>query len=93
MLFIIFSVILAYLAGAIPTAFIFGKVIKGIDIRQHGSGNVGATNAMRVIGRGPGMMVFLIDFLKGFAAVTFFPQIVNHFFRGNSIRARSFICC
>ena len=80
MLFVIFSVILAYLMGSLPTAFIFGKILKGIDIRQHGSGNVGATNVMRVIGRGPGIAVFVIDSSKGFFAVTLLPVLVNRCF-------------
>ena len=60
------SFIAAYFIGAIPTAYLFGKHLKKIDIRKHGSGNVGATNALRVLGKGPGMAVFTIDFLKGF---------------------------
>jgi glycerol-3-phosphate acyltransferase PlsY len=59
------SILVSYLIGAIPTAYIFGRVIKGIDIRQHGSGNVGATNAFRILGKGPGTVVLLIDILKG----------------------------
>jgi glycerol-3-phosphate acyltransferase PlsY len=69
--------------GSIPTAFIFGKLIKGVDIRQHGSGNVGATNAMRILGRGPGLAVFAIDCFKGFAAVTFLPDYINKIFPGD----------
>ena len=60
------SFILAYFIGAIPTAYLFGKYLKKIDIRKHGSGNVGATNALRVLGKSPGIAVFAIDFLKGF---------------------------
>lgn len=59
----------AYFIGAIPTAYIFGRLLKGIDIRQHGSGNVGATNAFRVLGRGPGVLVLLIDVAKGIIPV------------------------
>ena len=59
------TIVLSYLVGAIPTAYIFGKVMKGIDIRQHGSGNVGATNAFRVLGKGPGTAVLIIDIIKG----------------------------
>ena len=62
---IVFAVIASYLIGAIPTAYIFGRVLKKIDIRQHGSGNVGATNAFRILGKGPGAAVLLIDVLKG----------------------------
>ena len=73
MIFIAIAVLVAYLIGSMPTAYIFGKVLRGIDIRKHGSGNVGATNVARVVGKVPGVMVFVIDFLKGFIAVTALP--------------------
>jgi len=60
------SFIAAYILGAIPTAYLFGRYLKKIDIRKYGSGNIGATNALRVLGKGPGLWVFVIDFLKGF---------------------------
>lgn len=60
----------SYFLGAVPTAYIFGKLYKGIDIRQHGSGNVGATNVFRVLGKGPGIIVLVLDVLKGTLAVT-----------------------
>jgi acyl phosphate:glycerol-3-phosphate acyltransferase len=59
---------LSYLLGSIPTGFWVGR-LRGIDIRTLGSGNVGATNVMRVLGWGPGIFVFLIDVLKGVVAV------------------------
>jgi acyl phosphate:glycerol-3-phosphate acyltransferase len=55
-----------YLIGSFPTAYIFGRLLKGIDIRQYGSGNVGATNAMRVLGKGVGITVLALDIVKGF---------------------------
>ena len=58
----------AYLIGAIPFGLLAGRM-KGIDIRQHGSGNIGATNAGRVLGRSIALAVFVLDFLKGFAPV------------------------
>ena len=58
--------VLAFLSGTIPTAYLIGKAAKNIDIRNVGSGNVGATNAFRVLGKGWGITVFLLDFLKGF---------------------------
>lgn len=61
-------VVASYLLGSIPFALIIGR-LHGIDIRQHGSGNVGATNVVRVLGRGPGILCFLLDFLKGVAPV------------------------
>jgi len=60
---------LAYLLGSIPTAYWAGKVLRGIDIRQHGSRNVGATNAYRVLGPRIGISVLVLDILKGFLAV------------------------
>jgi len=62
-------IIISYLVGSIPTAYIFGRVIKGVDIRKFGSGNVGATNAMRLLGKKIGVTVLLLDILKGFLAV------------------------
>lgn len=67
---IILGIIVSYLLGAIPTAYIFGKLLKGLDIRQHGSGNVGATNAFRILGKGPGSLVLVLDVLKGVMAIT-----------------------
>lgn len=62
------GIILAYFLGAIPVAYIIGKKVKGIDIRKHGSGNVGSTNAFRVLGKGPGTVVLAGDLLKGYLA-------------------------
>ncbi|MFH0935623.1 MAG: glycerol-3-phosphate 1-O-acyltransferase PlsY [Candidatus Omnitrophota bacterium] len=64
------GIIVSYLIGSVPTAYIFGRIFKGIDIRKFGSGNVGATNALRVLGRGPGITVLAVDMLKGLLAVT-----------------------
>lgn len=64
----------AFICGSLPTAFLVAKRLKGIDIRQHGSGNVGATNAFRVLGKGPGSLVFAIDLLKGFIPVFVFSH-------------------
>ncbi|MBF0618614.1 MAG: glycerol-3-phosphate 1-O-acyltransferase PlsY [Candidatus Omnitrophica bacterium] len=68
---------LSYLMGSIPTAFLFGKILKGIDIRQHGSGNVGATNAFRVLGKGTGTVVLLLDIIKGIVPVVVFAGILT----------------
>ena len=65
MLSIAIITVLSYLVGSIPTAIIVARKVRGIDIRQHGSGNVGATNAFRVLGKGLGTLVLLIDILKG----------------------------
>lgn len=71
MLWTIIALLTSYLIGSLPTAYLFVRVLKGIDIRKVGSGNVGATNAMRVLGRGPGITVLLLDILKGFVVVVF----------------------
>jgi len=73
------GIVISYLIGSIPTAYIFGRVLKGIDIRKFGSGNVGATNALRVLGKPVGISVLVLDILKGFVVV---------FFLGNTIVAR-----
>ena len=80
MLWIIFGIIVSYLIGSIPTAYVFGRLIKGIDIRKFGSGNVGATNAMRVLGRGPGILVLILDVLKGVIPTVFLADftILKH---------------
>lgn len=74
---IIVGIILSYLIGSIPTAYIFGKMLKGIDIRRHGSGNVGATNVFRVLGKKPGIVVLLLDILKGIIAVVLVPDLLG----------------
>ncbi len=73
---IILGILLSYFLGSIPTAYIFGRVLKGIDIRKFGSGNVGATNASRLLGKGPGIAVLILDIFKGFLAVFFLGNIV-----------------
>ena len=60
----------AYLLGSIPTAVWIGKFFYKIDVREYGSGNAGATNTFRVLGKKAGIPVMLIDVLKGFAAVS-----------------------
>lgn len=67
----------AYLLGSIPTSVWFGKIFYNIDLREHGSGNAGATNALRVFGNRAGALILVLDALKGFAAVylsRFFPE-------------------
>ncbi len=69
LLFAISAVLISALAGSIPTAWIVVRILKKSDIRQLGSGNVGATNAVRVLGFRAGLPVLLFDFLKGFIPV------------------------
>jgi glycerol-3-phosphate acyltransferase PlsY len=61
-------ILLAYLLGSIPTAVWYGKTFYNIDVREHGSGNAGATNTLRVLGNKAGFIVLFIDMLKGFIA-------------------------
>src|SRR3984893_2734708 len=68
----IVGVIISYLAGSIPSAYVAGK-LRGVDLRKHGSGNLGATNVVRVMGGKTGAVVFIADFLKGFLPVYFLP--------------------
>nr|AEQ20586.1 putative glycerol-3-phosphate acyltransferase PlsY [uncultured bacterium CSLF42] len=69
-------VAVAYAAGSIPTGYWLGKAWKGIDVRQHGSGNLGATNVFRVLGAGPGSITLAVDILKGLLPVLWCR---NHF--------------
>lgn len=62
------AIFISYLLGSIPTGFLVAKA-KGVDIRTQGSGNTGATNVFRVLGKKPGIFVFICDALKGFVAV------------------------
>lgn len=55
----------AYVLGSVPFALVISRIFFRIDIRDHGSGNVGATNVVRVLGKGPGIACFVLDFLKG----------------------------
>jgi glycerol-3-phosphate acyltransferase PlsY len=74
-------IILAYLIGSIPTALIISRKFFGIDIRDYGSGNMGATNTFRVLGSRYGTIVMVIDILKGIAAASLFifiPYYFNH---------------
>jgi len=62
---VLVSLIVAFLCGSIPVALIIGKSMRGLDVREHGSGNAGSTNAIRVLGTGPGLLVFAGDVFKG----------------------------
>lgn len=61
--------LISYLIGSIPFSIIAGKLLKGIDIREFGSGNAGATNTFRILGKHAGIPVLLLDILKGYLAV------------------------
>jgi glycerol-3-phosphate acyltransferase PlsY len=61
----------AYLFGATPTGYLAGRLLKGIDIREHGSRTIGATNVLRTLGKWPALVVLVVDLLKGVAAIVF----------------------
>ena len=65
------SIVAAYLLGSLPTGYLAGRLLKGIDIREHGSGSTGATNVLRTLGKAPALAVLLVDVLKGVAAILF----------------------
>jgi len=65
----VIAVAIAYLLGSTPTGFLAGRLLKGIDIRQHGSRSTGATNVLRTLGKWPALVVFLVDVAKGGAAI------------------------
>jgi len=69
MILLAIIIILSYLVGSIPSGIIVTKAVKGIDIREHGSGNAGGTNVMRVLGWKHGLFVILLDAIKGAFAV------------------------
>ncbi len=79
MLIKILYIIFAYFCGAIPFAYIVAKVFAGVDIRTVGSGNPGATNVFRTVGKGGGAVTFIADMLKGFIPVYFAIMIDNSF--------------
>ncbi len=69
-IFIIIGLCVAYLVGSVPTAVWYGKAVHGIDIRNYGSGNAGATNTLRTLGKKAGVIVMIVDLLKGFIATS-----------------------
>lgn len=73
------SFLISYLLGSIPTAYIYGRITKGIDIRNYGSKNIGATNTLRVLGKKAGLTVLSIDLIKGLIAVLFIAYFFYHY--------------
>lgn len=62
------GLVLVYLVGAVPMGYLVARVLR-LDIRAHGSGNIGATNVLRTLGKGPAVITLLLDMAKGYAAV------------------------
>ena len=80
-------IISSYIIGSIPTSVWFGKWFYGVDVRNYGSGNAGTTNIIRVLGPGAGIPVFIIDVMKGFAAVELTYLCLDNFGEHNEIFA------
>lgn len=66
---VLISLVISYLLGSVSFSYLVAKKVAGIDIRSHGSGNAGATNTLRVLGKGPAILVLLLDLLKGVLAM------------------------
>jgi len=81
-------VIAAYLVGSVPFGIIVGKLAKGVDLRDQGSGNIGAANAIRTLGPVLGIMVLAGDVLKGSLAVYYLPTLLGPFSAGDLPTAR-----
>lgn len=75
MIYLSIMILASYLLGSIPTSIIASKIIKGIDIREHGSGNAGATNVFRVMGWKMGLSVLIIDMAKGYIPTILFYKL------------------
>lgn len=73
---LVLAIILSYLLGSIPVGYVWGRALKGIDVRRYGSGNFGATNVFRVIGPQVGVAVLILDMLKGLIPVILFGDFV-----------------
>src|SRR3954462_13992069 len=73
---LVLTLVVAYAVGSIPAAYLAGKW-KGVDLRKHGSGNLGATNVFRVLGPRIGGAVFVVDMLKGAIPVLYFWRYVD----------------
>jgi glycerol-3-phosphate acyltransferase PlsY len=71
-------ILLSYLVGSIPSSIWVGKLVKGVDIRNHGSGNAGATNTFRLLGWRPGVAVLAIDFFKGYTSSFWISQLAYY---------------
>jgi glycerol-3-phosphate acyltransferase PlsY len=85
MLNLLFVVVLSYLVGSIPTSIILSKLLRGIDIRQHGSGNAGGTNVFRVLGWKWGVLTIILDAVKGAIVVVVVARLYLDNFPFNNI--------
>jgi len=81
----ILSLVLAYLIGSIPTAVWIGKIFYNLDVREHGSGNAGATNTFRILGKAAGIPVLIFDILKGILAISLATTLGDYTKGGDSL--------
>jgi glycerol-3-phosphate acyltransferase PlsY len=72
-----FGLLIAYVAGSFPSAYLAGRLLKGIDLRTVGSGNLGATNVYRTLGFGAAIVVLLLDLAKGALPVYYLPRLLD----------------
>ncbi len=84
-------ILAAYVVGATPFGFLMGKA-KGLDIRNHGSGNIGATNVLRIVGKKEGVFVFVLDVLKGLVPVLVGQRVAAQILGGESAQWLSVVC-
>ena len=77
MTYYIIMALAAFLAGAFPTSYLAGRLLQGINLREYGSGNLGATNVYRVMGLRPAIIVLAVDMFKGFAPVFWLPSFTS----------------
>lgn len=87
----LFFIICAYMIGSIPTALIISKKFFGIDIREYGSGNMGATNTFRILGSKYGTIVMICDILKGMAAVALYNFLPYYLHQGSGLDRTNFM--
>lgn len=92
MIAVVPGVIVSYLVGSIPFGYLAGRVFKGIDIRKYGSGNVGATNVLRALGTGPGIVVLLMDVGKGVLSVLVVASLFHRLAPSFSVPVLKALC-
>src|SRR5215831_15932907 len=84
---------ISYLFGSTPRSALAGKLLKGVDIREHGSKSIGATNVLRTLGKWPALVVLLVDVLKGVGAIVFARWFYPCFFTLRPSRHRQRLIC
>ena len=93
MIKVLLLALFSYLLGAVPTGYLIARKAMGIDIREHGSGNPGAANVYRTVGKWAGISTFLIDGLKGLACICIFLHHMPSLFLHSHSPCRSESAC